>query len=276
MVMMLSRMHRPVVNQHRRNTSWEEYDGKVYCAETSTGVLVVRRNGKIVLSGNSPFEQVELVFRCRMPIFVARQWVRHRTAHLNEMSARYRTVPAEAYLPEWERLQGEGKSNKQGSEGELDGDVRWKMLKQMAAGQEAAFATYEDLGAAGLSKELKRINLPLASYTEWFWKIDLHNLLHFCSLRCDSHAQWEIRQYADKLFDLACLVAPWSCEAWLEHSFHAVTFNRSEAKHLRALVRELATSPENIATRVHSQLKRDGFDKKSRLAFIDKLGLAAK
>lgn len=184
----------------------------------------------------SPFEQVELVFRARMPIFVARQWVRHRTASLNEMSGRYRLLPSESYVPEHSRMGGKGKSNKQGTEGGLDLNTKEQITKHFETGQRMAWDDYAWLSDAGLANELARLNLPLAAYTEWYWKIDLHNFFHFCGLRMHEHAQWEIRQYANKMFELACNVAPMAFKAFEEYRLYAVTFSKTEKETLTDLL----------------------------------------
>jgi thymidylate synthase (FAD) len=184
----------------------------------------------------SPFEQVVLTYRCKMPIFVARQWVRHRTARLNEMSGRYRILPNEMYRPTQERLGGKGISNKQGTEGELTDELCERIIDRFIDDQREDRASYEWLSGAGLANELARINLPMAQYTEWYWQIDLHNLFHFIKLRLDSHAQWEIQQYAEALATAARVVAPIAWVAFQEFRLNAVTFSASEMEILRELV----------------------------------------
>lgn len=190
----------------------------------------------------SPFEQVELVFRARMPIFVARQWVRHRTASLNEMSGRYRILPSESYVPELERMGGKGKANKQGTEGELDFETKENIQKRFESGQRQDWEDYAWLTDTGLANELARLNLPLAAYTEWYWKIDLHNFFHFCSLRLHEHAQWEIRQYAHAMYELVKPIAPMACEAFEEYQLHAITFSRTEVEALQFLLQSEPTA----------------------------------
>jgi thymidylate synthase (FAD) len=207
------------------------YKGKVYCATSSTGLLMVRGGADkfaFVCGNTSPFEQVELVFRARMPIFVARQWVRHRTASLNEMSGRYRLLPSESYVPGYGRMGGKGKSNKQGTEGGLEIELKELIQKRFEEGQRVAWDDYAWLADTGLANELARLNLPLAAYTEWFWKIDLHNFFHFCGLRLHPHAQWEIRQYANKMYELAKDVAPMAFKAFEEHRLYAATLSNKE------------------------------------------------
>lgn len=213
----------------------------------------------------SPFEQVELVFRARMPIFVARQWVRHRTASLNEMSGRYRILPSESYVPEYDRLGGKGKTNKQGTEGGLDDVTKEQITKHLEAGQRVAWDDYSWLTDTGLANELARLNLPLAAYTEWYWKIDLHNFFHFCGLRMHEHAQWEIRQYANKMFELAWPVAPMAFKAFEEYRLFAVTFSRTEAVAMRQLL-----DGENIS----DVLEKAEFSKTEREQFLAKIGEA--
>ncbi len=196
-VMFLSRMREPVINQGKRNTTWENYQGKVYCAKTRTGILVIRREGKIVLSGNTtPFEMAELKFLVRVPMDTWRQWIRHRTASTNEYSTRYSiAIDAAQRTPagEW-RFQGKG--NRQGSEGNLDVKLGDDFTRQEASLQDQQRAHYERMLEAGVAREQARKDLPLSTYTEAYWKIDLKNLLGFLFLRMDDHAQKEIRDYA--------------------------------------------------------------------------------
>src|SRR5436309_54006 len=142
----------------------------------------------------SPFEQVILTFHAKMPIFVARQWVRHRTARLNEVSGRYSVMPDEFYLPEAEQIGKQNKRNRQGrGPEELPPEHQERVLEILKRDQVSAYASYEELLGHEIARELARINLPLSLYTQWYWQIDLHNLLHFLRLRLDSHAQYEIR-----------------------------------------------------------------------------------
>jgi len=196
---------------------------------------------------SSPFEQTELTFRCKMPIFVARQWIRTRTASVNEMSGRYRILPTEYYIPKPERLQGKGKINKQGSEGELTDDIKRMIIEDMREEAHSSFCSYAWYDRVGLANEVARMGLPLQAYTEWYWKIDLHNFFHFTSLRLHPHAQWEIQQYAIKMYELAKLVAPTACEAFEEHKLHAVTLSRSKVAKLRDLIASvLSTSAADV------------------------------
>jgi thymidylate synthase (FAD) len=170
----------------------------------------------------SPFEQVVLTFHVKLPIFVARQWIRHRTARVNEISGRYSVLDDDFYLPPPEQLRYQSSESKQGRAEEcLPPDVSEQVRTKMAQGQQRAYAEYRELLELGLSREVARINLPLSIYTQWYWQIDLHNLMHFLKLRLDAHAQWEIREYAQRLATCAAAVAPLSYEAFDEFVLRA-------------------------------------------------------
>lgn len=169
----------------------------------------------------SPFEQVVLTFHCKMPIFVARQWVRHRTARLNEVSGRYSVLKPEYYTPDVWR--GQGKKNKQGSTGVAEYNPR------SDPSEDAAFREYNYRLESGVARELARTCLPVSTYTEWYWQIDLHNLFHFLRLRLDDHAQLEIRVYGEAMAKIAKVVAPVAYAAFEEHILHSVTISRTEA-----------------------------------------------
>ncbi|MBS1716710.1 MAG: FAD-dependent thymidylate synthase [Armatimonadetes bacterium] len=185
----------------------------------------------------SPFEQVSLTFHCKMPIFVARQWVRHRTAKLNEISGRYSVMRDEFYLPDLDQIRFQSARNKQGRADEpLPTDDAAKVLKQMEDEQKALYQGYESLLEQGVARELARVNLPNSLYTEWYWTIDLHNLFHFLRLRLDAHAQYEIRVYAEALAKCAKAVAPLAYEAFEEHILGSVTFSQKECQALARLL----------------------------------------
>jgi len=187
----------------------------------------------------SPFEQVSLTFHCKMPIFVARQWVRHRTAKLNEISGRYSVMKDEFYVPTDEAIAFQSTDNKQGrSDSEVPADVKEKVRALLEKGQHQAFVEYETLLDEGVARELARINLPLSLYTEWYWTMDLHNLFHFLALRLDAHAQLEIRRYAEVILDLTRAVAPVAVESFENHLLGGVRFNRQELEALRRLASE--------------------------------------
>lgn len=174
----------------------------------------------------SPFEMVELKFHCKMPIFVARQWVRHRTASLNEMSGRYVEMPQEFYLPPVEQVKLQSRDNKQGRAEALSPEEAQQWLDSLEAQRAGVSAQYQQALKDGVAKELARIDLPLSTYTQWYWKIDLHNLLHFLSLRYDPHAQWEIRAYAEVMLGILKEVVPQAVEAWVDYRHCARSFSR--------------------------------------------------
>ncbi len=179
----------------------------------------------------SPFEQVVFTFHVKMPIFIARQWVRHRTARTNEISGRYSIMQEEFYLPE--RLPLQSTDNKQGSsEASVPEEDTARLMESMKKEQQAAYSNYQTLIEHGVSREIARINLPLALYTEMYWQIDLHNLFHFLKQRLDKHAQYEIRCYAQVMAEIVKKVAPVAWEAFEEHVLFAKTFSKSELEKL--------------------------------------------
>ena len=161
----------------------------------------------------SPFEMCEIKLHVKLPIFVARQWIRHRTANVNEYSARYSILDNEFYLPAPEQLKAQSETNRQGRGDALTDDEAARVLDLLREDASRAYDHYEEMlneapdgGRAdesrqGLARELARMNLPLSFYTQWYWKVDLHNLMHFLRLRADAHAQYEIRVYADVIID---------------------------------------------------------------------------
>jgi thymidylate synthase (FAD) len=184
----------------------------------------------------SPYEMVELKFHCAMPIFVARQWVRHRTANLNEYSARYSVLPMLFYVPDQLVVGKQSVNNKQGRGAALDAEQFEQYLESVHLAYEAAQAEYEKQVRMGVARETARGVLPVTTYTQWYWKIDLHNLSHFLGLRCDAHAQLEIRVYADILAAMVKRLAPESFEAWVDYEFAGCRMSRMELGILRKLV----------------------------------------
>ena len=185
----------------------------------------------------SPFEQVQLTFHTKMPIFVARQWVRHRTARLNEISGRYSVMADEFYVPAPEQIRPQSDDNKQGrSEARFSEDEETAIITAMEEEQRNAYAAYTELLDKNLARELARANLPVSLYTEWYWQIDLHNLFHFLRLRMDAHAQYEIRVFAAAMATCAKAVAPLAYEAFDEHVLGALEFSRSEIGALSAVL----------------------------------------
>jgi thymidylate synthase (FAD) len=195
----------------------------------------------------SPYEMVELKFLCKMPIFVARQWIRHRTANVNEMSGRYSELPELTYVPGPERVSWQSPVNRQGSGAQIPEDIAKIVVESLTGDAEAAFENYHELlgknnnlsmfsesqaetirANGGVSRELARINLPLSTYTQWYWKIDLHNLLHFLFLRLDEHAQWEIHQYAEVMAKIVEALCPIAWQALRDYRLDAVKFSAPE------------------------------------------------
>ncbi len=184
----------------------------------------------------TPSEMMELKFHCCMPIFVARQWIRHRTANVNEASGRYSLLPMVFYTPDQEHLQTQSKTNKQGQSGNVVDTVTYDRAVQLwEQGRETTAQNYEWLNANDVARELARIDLPLSTYTQWYWKIDLHNLLHFLSLRVDAHAQYEIRAFGEIMAGMLKRVAPLSYEAWIDYDLCGAWMSRMEMDALRAV-----------------------------------------
>jgi thymidylate synthase (FAD) len=186
----------------------------------------------------SPFEQVGLTFHAKMPIFVARQWVRHRTARLNEISARYSIMEDEFYMPseEWVRFQSE--SNKQGSsDEEVPPELQRKVIEILKKDQIETYGNYKTLINDNIARELARINLPVSLYTQWYWQIDLNNLFHFLKLRMDAHAQYEIRAYGKVMAKMAEAVAPLAYKAFKTHMLRSVSLSRKEANAVKVMIK---------------------------------------
>jgi thymidylate synthase (FAD) len=182
----------------------------------------------------SPFEQVILTFHVKLPIFVARQWIRHRTARVNEMSGRYSIMKDEFYVPDQADLAVQSEDNKQGRSDEaLPPAQAMRILDAMQGGQKRAYEEYSAYVEENLAREIARINLPLSLYTEWYWQIDLHNLFRFLMLRLDPHAQKEIRLYAEVLLDITKKVAPWAAESFERHVMGGVRFTQLEMEELK-------------------------------------------
>jgi len=176
----------------------------------------------------TPFEMVEFKFHCKMPIFVARQWVRHRTANINEYSLRYSEARDDFYIPKKEHIQFQSALNKQGRMGEVSDELKNKVQSYFQEISDRSFEIYSELNQAGVARELARAVLPVNLYTEWYWKNDLHNLLHFVGLRSDSHAQYEIRVFSDAMAESIKSVAPFAWEAYQDYAVKGLRFSRIE------------------------------------------------
>ena len=186
---------------------------------------------------STPFEMCEIKYHVKLPIFVARQWIRHRTANVNEYSARYSILDREFYIPEPEHLAAQSASNRQGRGEVLSGGDAARVLDILRGDamrtydHYAAMLNEDEAGAPrdpdrpGLARELARMNLTLNTYTQWYWKTDLHNLLHFLSLRADAHAQYEIRAYAEAMLAIVRAWVPMTCAAFEDYRLGATTLS---------------------------------------------------
>jgi len=178
----------------------------------------------------TPFEMVEFKFHIKAPIFVARQWLRHRMASVNEMSARYSIVDTGFFLPD--ELRKQATTRGQGGE-EAYGEGGSNLLTKQKASCDLAFHTYDELIKKGVSRELARAHLPQNTFTEFYWKIDLHNLLHFLQLRMDDHAQKEIRDLANQTYELIKPIVPMTCEAFEDFRVGSITLSRLEVEAIK-------------------------------------------
>jgi thymidylate synthase (FAD) len=233
-----SRSKEPVVNQGSVQDGYEHYEGFIYCATVSTGVLVVRRNAKTAICGNTtPFEMVVLKFHIKAPIFVCRQWIRHRTASVNEESARYSIVREEFHEPSVADVGFQSKDNKQGRSNEpVPQEIVDRFLAYLKENRETAYSQYEQFLQDNVARELARTVLPLSVYTQFYWQMNLHNLFHFLRLRLDPHAQKEIRDFAQQVALCAKAVAPYAWEAFEEYKLYGASFSKSEIDIMRKLL----------------------------------------
>jgi thymidylate synthase (FAD) len=191
----------------------------------------------------TPFEMVEFKFHVKLPIFIARQWIRHRTANVNEYSGRYSVMEDEFYVPKPEDVKPQSTTNRQGrEEGEIDPAVREAFLAFLQTSNRHLYDEYLKAIEAGVARELARINLPLSLYTQWYWKINLHNLFHFLKLRLDDHAQSEIREYAKAMAHFVKQVVPMAWEAFEDYQLQAEHFSSIELKLLFSHIGEFDQS----------------------------------
>ncbi len=182
---------------------------------------------------STPFEMVEFKFHHVMPIFIARQWIRHRTANVNEYSARYSVVRDRFYRPDLENVRKQSLANRQGGDEPIEAATAQEFLDYLAK-VESSYADYQSLMDKGVARELARIGLPVNVYTEWYWKIDLHNLFHFLSLRMDEHAQQEIRDYATAMYRLIEPIVPIAAEAFMDYNLGGMHLTRLEIEAIRS------------------------------------------
>lgn len=203
------------------------------------GTTTVREDAQLIdyLMRNrhsSPFEMCEAKFHIKLPIFVARQWIRHRTANVNEVSARYSEVEDEYYVPE--TIEAQSRTNRQGRGEPLDDDLQRLGITLIGDASEGANVVYSTLLGNDTARELARVVLPVNYYTSWYWKIDLHNLFHFLKLRTDPHAQAEIRRYADIIEQIVQQWVPMAWRAWQRHVRDAVTLSSEEVLTVRRMI----------------------------------------
>ncbi len=184
----------------------------------------------------TPFEMVEYKFLVRLPIYIARQWIRHRTSSTNEYSGRYSIVPDEFEVPEADEVRHQSGRNRQGRGDPLPPEVVERFRRDLESVATQAYVAYSRALDAGVARETARLLLPVAYYTQWYWKINLHNLFHFLSLRLDAHAQEEIRLYAAEVAKLARVVCPVAFEAFEDFQVEGIALGRRERKALRFLL----------------------------------------
>jgi thymidylate synthase (FAD) len=206
----------------------------------------------------SPFEMCELKVHVKLPIFIARQWIRHRTASVNEYSARYSVLDTEFYVPEPAQLAAQSDANRQGRDEVLGGDEAQAVLGLLRSDAEQSFDHYHqmlnrdddgnevDSKRSGLARELARMNLPLSAYTQWYWKVNLHNLLHFLRLRADTHAQWEIREYAQVLMGIVQKWAPLTHHAFMKYNVGGVHLTDEGLVAIRRFIAGESVDPSSL------------------------------
>ena len=217
----------------------------------------------------SPLEMCEVKFHIKLPIFIMRQLVRHRMANLNEYSGRYSIMSDEFYLPEADYLQKQSTTNNQGREEVIPN----KGLLQFEFNRiyDGAQIAYENLLNLELTKELARAVLPVANYTECIWKIDLHNFFHFVKLRADSHAQREIQDYANAMYELVKPKFPLCCEAFEDYNRDAVTFSKQEMDVIRELLEYTDTKAALAGMSIKAGTLEHKLGKRERIEFLEKL-----
>ncbi|MYC91378.1 MAG: FAD-dependent thymidylate synthase, partial [Gemmatimonadetes bacterium] len=200
----------------------------------------------------TPSEMVEFKFHCAMPMFVARQWIRHRTASVNEYSGRYSLMPLLFYSPEQDQFSLQSATSNQGrAPGSVSPEFYREAMRRWEDVRSRAADDYGWLVGENVARELARIDLPLSTYTQWYWKIDLHNLLHFLTLRVDDHAQWEIQEYGRVMAGMVKRVAPLSYEAWVDYQ---VMGDKLSGGEIAALSRLVAADADGVAARTGAGL----------------------
>ncbi len=198
---------------------------------------------------STPFEMCEIKLHVKLPVFVARQWIRHRTANVNEYSARYSILDREFYIPAPEHIAAQSAVNNQGRGAALEGAEAARVLEMLKADSARCYDNYEAMisqeGQQGLARELARMNLPANIYTQWYWKVDLHNLFHFLRLRADAHAQYEIRVYADAICEVVKDWVPFAYAAFEDYRMGGATLSGRALECLRRMLAGEAVSQES-------------------------------
>jgi thymidylate synthase (FAD) len=222
----------------------------------------------------SPFEMAEFKFHAKLPIFVARQWIRHRTANVNEYSGRYSEMSEEFYLPKEDILRYQSETNKQGRSGELTSEEKKFVLDLLRAEYAAQLSGYKKLLGMNVARELARVGLSVANYTEWYWKIDLHNLLHFLRLRLHTDAQYEIRVFAEAMARIAKDSMPLAYEAFEDYRLLAVTLSRMEIEFVKEHILAMPMPKALAFSLLQEKLQdRRGTETKEGIAKFERLGL---
>lgn len=195
----------------------------------------------------TPFEMVEFKFHVKLPIFVARQWIRHRTANVNEYSGRYSVMEDQFYVPPVSEIKHQSTTNRQGrDEREVDPELAKNFVDYLNATHRGLYDEYLKFIDSGIAREIARISLPLSLYTQWYWKIDLHNLFHFLKLRLDQHAQAEIREYASAMAQMVKAIVPVAWEAFEDYQLESRNFSALELRYLRGRLIDLDLSDEAL------------------------------
>ena len=215
---------------------------------------------------STPFEMNEIKFHVKLPIFVARQWIRHRTANVNEYSARYSILDNEFYIPHPKELKPQSKTNNQGRSGDLDENEKKMYMRVLRENSKDSFEKYNFLlnqdddeanhKRQGLTRELSRIVLPLNSYTQWYWKIDLHNFMHFLALRFDEHAQYEIRVYAEIMMNIMKKWVPLTYEAFLKNRLDSLVLSSEAIEFIKNKLHGKSNKETKISKREVDELKK--------------------
>ena len=205
----------------------------------------------------TPFEMCEIKLHIKAPLFVTQQWLRHRTANVNAQSARYSIVEEEFYLPSADVVQPQALTNRQGREGSFDANQANDIILFIKESTQNAYKTYQDLLARGVARELARIVLPVNMYTEFYWKIDLHNLMRFLMLRCAQDAQYEIRAYAKAILEIFKNWMPVTYRAFDDYILNSVHIGKQEINVLKKMIQkeEINLEEYDVSVREYNRLK---------------------